>query len=201
MVNSTTWLTTLTILNVIQIIYLKLTIILHVINHVSRIRESWMSIQHFWYIGYQIAGSTIYKSVNRICGTTLAGLLAFGVQWVASKAGKQLEPIIVGVLLFLLGIIFITNNNNNNTITIYIVHTVDLGNWSLIALFDLVFSFCSDILKIHPNHKGSFWLWCSDIYPNFQLGFNIWLSNWWIVWYGTTKDFYYYNWNFIVHNS
>ncbi|KEH42891.1 putative aluminum-activated malate transporter [Medicago truncatula] len=49
------------------------------------------------------AGSTIYKSVNRICGTTLAGLLAFGVQWVASKAGKQLEPVIVGVLLFLLG--------------------------------------------------------------------------------------------------
>lgn len=64
------------------------------------------------YISYQIAGSTIYKSVNRICGTTLAGLLAFGVQWVASKAGKQLEPVIVGVLLFLLGIIFITNNNN-----------------------------------------------------------------------------------------
>ncbi|CAJ2628319.1 unnamed protein product [Trifolium pratense] len=48
------------------------------------------------------AGSTIYKSINRICGTTLAGLIAFGVQWVASKAGEKFEPIIVGVFLFLL---------------------------------------------------------------------------------------------------
>ncbi|WJX12682.1 hypothetical protein P8452_03151 [Trifolium repens] len=47
------------------------------------------------------AGSTIYKSINRICGTALAGLLAFGLHWVASKAG-ELEPLIVGVLLFLL---------------------------------------------------------------------------------------------------
>ncbi|KAL5068484.1 hypothetical protein RYX36_019371 [Vicia faba] len=48
------------------------------------------------------AGATIYKSINRICGTTLAGLLAFGVHWVASRAGDQWEPIIVGVSLFLL---------------------------------------------------------------------------------------------------
>ncbi|CAL5206860.1 unnamed protein product [Lathyrus oleraceus] len=48
------------------------------------------------------AGSTIYKGINRICGTTLAGLLAFGVHWVCSKAGEKFELIIVGVLLFLL---------------------------------------------------------------------------------------------------
>ncbi|XP_058762330.1 aluminum-activated malate transporter 10-like [Vicia villosa] len=48
------------------------------------------------------AGATIYKSINRICGTTLAGLLALGVHWVASRAGDQWEPIIVGVSLFLL---------------------------------------------------------------------------------------------------
>lgn len=57
------------------------------------------------------AGATIYKSINRICGTTLAGLLAFGVHWVASRAGDQWEPIIVGVSLFLLGIQFINKIN------------------------------------------------------------------------------------------
>ncbi|CAK8572197.1 unnamed protein product [Lathyrus sativus] len=48
------------------------------------------------------AGSTIYKGINRICGTTLAGLLAFGVHWVCSKAGEKFELVTVGVLLFLL---------------------------------------------------------------------------------------------------
>ncbi|CAJ2628318.1 unnamed protein product [Trifolium pratense] len=48
------------------------------------------------------AGATIYKSINRICGTTLAGLLALGVQWVASRAGAEWEPVIVGASLFLL---------------------------------------------------------------------------------------------------
>ncbi|KAK7269027.1 hypothetical protein RIF29_21742 [Crotalaria pallida] len=48
------------------------------------------------------AGATISKTINRICGTTLAGFLAFGVHWVASRAGEQLEPVIVGVSLFLL---------------------------------------------------------------------------------------------------
>ncbi|OIW13079.1 hypothetical protein TanjilG_24426 [Lupinus angustifolius] len=48
------------------------------------------------------AGATIYKTINRICGTSLAGFLAFGVHWVASKAGDEFEPIIVGVSIFLL---------------------------------------------------------------------------------------------------
>ena len=51
-----------------------------------------------------IAGATISKSINRICGTSLAGFLAIGVHWLASRAGDQLEPVIVGVSLFLLGI-------------------------------------------------------------------------------------------------
>lgn len=50
------------------------------------------------------AGATICKTVNRMCGTSLAGLLGIGVHWVASKAGDQFEPIIVGASLFLLGI-------------------------------------------------------------------------------------------------
>ncbi|KAL5551538.1 hypothetical protein UlMin_001714 [Ulmus minor] len=47
-------------------------------------------------------GSTIYKSLNRICGTSLAGLLAVGVHWVASKSGDKSEPFIVGVSVFFL---------------------------------------------------------------------------------------------------
>jgi uncharacterized membrane protein YccC len=62
------------------------------------------------FIYYQIAGATIYKSINRICGTTLAGLLALGVHWVASRAGAEWEPVIVGASLFLLGILFIEIN-------------------------------------------------------------------------------------------
>ncbi|KAK7306856.1 hypothetical protein VNO77_44816 [Canavalia gladiata] len=42
-------------------------------------------------------------TVVRICGTSLAGFLGFGVHWVASRAGEQLEPLIVGVSVFLLG--------------------------------------------------------------------------------------------------
>ncbi|KAF7810506.1 aluminum-activated malate transporter 10-like [Senna tora] len=48
------------------------------------------------------AGATISKTINRICGTSLAGFLAIGVHWVASRAGDKLEPLIVGVSLFLL---------------------------------------------------------------------------------------------------
>ncbi|KAI9076776.1 hypothetical protein K1719_041252 [Acacia pycnantha] len=48
------------------------------------------------------AGETISRTVNRICATSIAGLLAVGVQWVASRAGDHVEPIIVGVSLFLL---------------------------------------------------------------------------------------------------
>ncbi|CAJ1976352.1 unnamed protein product [Sphenostylis stenocarpa] len=48
------------------------------------------------------AGATICKTVNRMCGTSLAGFLAIGVHWVASRGGEQLEPIIIGVSLFLL---------------------------------------------------------------------------------------------------
>jgi len=39
-----------------------------------------------------------------MCGTSLAGFLGIGVHWVASRAGEQMEPIIIGVSLFLLGI-------------------------------------------------------------------------------------------------
>ncbi|XP_065862879.1 aluminum-activated malate transporter 10 [Euphorbia lathyris] len=47
-------------------------------------------------------GSSIYKSLNRVCGTSLAGMLAFSVHWVANKSGDQYEPFIVGASVFLL---------------------------------------------------------------------------------------------------
>ncbi|XP_054808977.1 aluminum-activated malate transporter 10 isoform X2 [Prosopis cineraria] len=48
------------------------------------------------------AGETISKTINRICATSIAGLLAIGVHWAASRAGDHVEPIIVNVSLFLL---------------------------------------------------------------------------------------------------
>ncbi|KAL5747704.1 hypothetical protein ACOSP7_024720 [Xanthoceras sorbifolium] len=47
-------------------------------------------------------GATLYKCLNRVFGTSLAGLLAIGVHWVASQSGENLEPLIVGVSVFLL---------------------------------------------------------------------------------------------------
>lgn len=42
------------------------------------------------------AGGTLYKCLNRICATGLAGFLALGVHWVASQSGEKFEPIIMG---------------------------------------------------------------------------------------------------------
>lgn len=47
-------------------------------------------------------GATLYKCLNRICGTFLAGILAVGIHWVASRSGERLEPLVVGVSVFLL---------------------------------------------------------------------------------------------------
>ncbi|KAJ9148127.1 hypothetical protein P3X46_030215 [Hevea brasiliensis] len=48
------------------------------------------------------AGATISKSLNRVFGTCLAGLLAFGVHWLACKSGEKFGPWIVGTSVFLL---------------------------------------------------------------------------------------------------
>ncbi|XP_075652158.1 aluminum-activated malate transporter 10-like [Castanea sativa] len=47
-------------------------------------------------------GATLSKSLNRVCGTFLAGFLALGVHFVASQSGQRFEPIIVGASVFLL---------------------------------------------------------------------------------------------------
>nr|XP_043638727.1 aluminum-activated malate transporter 10 [Erigeron canadensis] len=47
-------------------------------------------------------GGTLYKCLNRICATSLAGFLALGVHWIASKSGHQFEPYIMGISLFIL---------------------------------------------------------------------------------------------------
>lgn len=50
-----------------------------------------------------IAGGTLYKCLNRICATFLAGFLALGIHWIASHLGNQFEPYIMGISLFILG--------------------------------------------------------------------------------------------------
>ncbi|CAK7348681.1 unnamed protein product [Dovyalis caffra] len=47
-------------------------------------------------------GATLYKCINRAIGTFLAGSLGVGVHWVASHSGHQLEPIILGISVFVL---------------------------------------------------------------------------------------------------
>ncbi|XP_060673975.1 aluminum-activated malate transporter 10 [Ziziphus jujuba] len=48
-------------------------------------------------------GATLYKCLNRVCGTFLAGFLAIGVHWVANESGEQIGPYVVGVSVFVLG--------------------------------------------------------------------------------------------------
>ncbi|KAK9275734.1 hypothetical protein L1049_023002 [Liquidambar formosana] len=47
-------------------------------------------------------GASLYKCLNRVTGTFLAGVLAVGVHWVATQSGEKFEPIIVGAAVFLL---------------------------------------------------------------------------------------------------
>ncbi|KAI3441720.1 uncharacterized protein J3R85_001745 [Psidium guajava] len=47
-------------------------------------------------------GATLSKSINRVTGTFLAGSLGIGVHWVASQSGEKLEPIILGMSVFVL---------------------------------------------------------------------------------------------------
>ncbi|KAK3228135.1 hypothetical protein Dsin_007997 [Dipteronia sinensis] len=47
-------------------------------------------------------GATLCKCLNRVVGTSLAGLLAIGVHWVARQSGENLEPLIVGASVFIL---------------------------------------------------------------------------------------------------
>lgn len=50
---------------------------------------------------YTVGGS-VYKGFNRAVATASAGVLALGVNWVASKSGDKLEPFITSGSLFLL---------------------------------------------------------------------------------------------------
>lgn len=52
---------------------------------------------------YMYGGATLQKCVNRAIGTFLAGSLGVGVHWVASQSGKDAEPVILQVSVFLLG--------------------------------------------------------------------------------------------------
>ncbi|KAH1114646.1 hypothetical protein J1N35_008024 [Gossypium stocksii] len=47
-------------------------------------------------------GATLYKCLNRVCATCLAGFLAVGVHWIASQSGDRFEPFVVGASIFIL---------------------------------------------------------------------------------------------------
>ncbi|XP_039045239.1 aluminum-activated malate transporter 10-like [Hibiscus syriacus] len=47
-------------------------------------------------------GATVYKCINRVFATFLAGFLAVGVHWLAARSGETLEPYVVGASVFLL---------------------------------------------------------------------------------------------------
>ncbi|KAL6604012.1 hypothetical protein ACP70R_044373 [Stipagrostis hirtigluma subsp. patula] len=46
-------------------------------------------------------GGCFYKGLNRTMATVIGGALALGVQWIASKSGKEVEPFILTGALFL----------------------------------------------------------------------------------------------------
>nr|XP_043630008.1 aluminum-activated malate transporter 10-like isoform X2 [Erigeron canadensis]XP_043630012.1 aluminum-activated malate transporter 10-like isoform X2 [Erigeron canadensis] len=50
-------------------------------------------------------GGTLYKSLNRIGATTLAGFLALGSHWIASQAGHRFEPVIMEISLFVIALV------------------------------------------------------------------------------------------------
>lgn len=50
-----------------------------------------------------VAGGTLSKCLNRGFATLSAGALGFGAKHLASLSGKNGEPIILGILVFLLG--------------------------------------------------------------------------------------------------
>ena len=45
----------------------------------------------------------MYKGLNRAMATVTGAALALGVQWIASKSGKELEPFILSGSLFVFG--------------------------------------------------------------------------------------------------
>ncbi|KAJ0052388.1 hypothetical protein Pint_00620 [Pistacia integerrima] len=47
-------------------------------------------------------GATFYKCINRVTGTFLAGSLGVSIHWIASHSGKNFEPVILGISVFLL---------------------------------------------------------------------------------------------------
>lgn len=59
------------------------------------------------------SGATLSKGLNRSFATLLAGALGIGANHLASLFGEQGEPIILGVLVFLLGTYIFTHPNKN----------------------------------------------------------------------------------------
>lgn len=49
----------------------------------------------------KFSGATIGKGLNRVCATLLGGLLGVGAHWLACYSGKNGEPVVIAVFVFI----------------------------------------------------------------------------------------------------
>lgn len=76
------------------------------VMHCVKVGMALTIVSLFYYIRplyNSIGGTTLCKCFNRAMGTCLAGALAIGVHFVASRSGETFEPIILRTSVFLLG--------------------------------------------------------------------------------------------------
>lgn len=66
-----------------------------------------------------VVGATLSKSLNRGLATLLAGALGVGAQRLASLFSEREEPIVLGILVFLLGIYLSIHIHDDDSIYTY----------------------------------------------------------------------------------
>lgn len=55
------------------------------------------------FLTFQNAGATLGRGFNRGLATFMAGALGFGAHYLASCSGDKVEPILLGLFVFLIG--------------------------------------------------------------------------------------------------
>jgi len=58
----------------------------------------------------EMSGATLGKGLNRGLGTLLAGSLAFLIEFVAEKSGRQRRAIFIGAAVFVIGTLRFSKN-------------------------------------------------------------------------------------------
>ena len=78
------------------------------------------------------SGGTLSKSLNRGFATFLAGALGIGADYFASLFGNKGEPIVLGILVFLLGIPLYFSVQNLLLLFLNLFVQIKQGNYKLI---------------------------------------------------------------------